>query len=179
MNSSPDAFWKYATVVSMSALLLLAFRSPAAPTLSADVVRARQFILLDVAGKPVGEWGPDQDDPQAISLRIYDSKGKFGDAAIRLAAARDGAEVFITGEPGSGGILMSTEKGKASLSVMGVCNDPSHHLPMRIALATLRADSHTGSLSVAPLNSIEVDGQHADSFPSRMFRPDDEPKPGK
>ena len=174
MKANTDAFWKTTTLVTLSALLLLAFRSPGSPALAADTITARQFILIDAAGKPIGEWGRDPDHSNGISLRIYDPTSKSGDPSIRMLAADGGVDLYFTGERDSGAVWLTTSKDRSSLALFDTCRAPSHDLPLRTAEVMLSAEKTTGKLSVVRRTALTVDGEHAHGQETLLSVPDAE-----
>jgi len=174
MKPSPDTFWKFTTVALMCVLILLACRSPGGSAAVAETVRARQFILVDSAGNALGEWGPDQENPSGISLRIYDPASKSGDPSIRMLAVDGGVDVYFQGDQGSGAVWLSTSKDSSSLSLLDTCRDPSHEGPLHIAEVMLAAEKATGSLHVVRRTALNIDGKHAEGQENLLSVPETE-----
>lgn len=175
MRPVPETFWKCATAASLCLCFLLALRPAGGTRLEADTLRARQFVLLDAQDRPVGTWGPDGENPRALSFCLSDPAAKDGAPSIRLVAVDGGVELRLDGTPASGALLLKTSERRATLSLFGTCTDASHEVPRRLELATLDARGMLGTLDVKHAHVRTVDGRHVEQLKTELGMP---PGPG-
>jgi hypothetical protein len=145
--------WSVSATVLFAVVLFASMQSAGQKEIEADRIVARELQIVDVKGDLRASLGPDNSNPNEVSLDLRSNDLQKGPMA-RIRVGEQSAQLDLGGEGLPAAVCLENHRNGASVSVLSRADEQDS---AKVSVATLSTTQHSGTLWLARARKVHMD----------------------